>query len=215
MEIKWIGNTGFIIKTSTGKKILLDPTQIHPLIEKYELYPDIITFSHIHNNEIITNFVYKDYTIISSPCSFSNNFISIEGFKTFRDNLNGYKRGENIIYYINVDEYKICHLGSIGHILNSDLLSKVYGCDFLFIPIGGHFYLNGCEASKLAKAINPKYIIPMAYKTSSDYFYLNGPRKFLYSMKNASLLEKDIIYTDDLSYDENCTVIILSESNSL
>ena len=42
MEIKWIGNTSFLIKNSTGKRILLDPIQIYPYIEKYDLNPNII-----------------------------------------------------------------------------------------------------------------------------------------------------------------------------
>ena len=213
MEIRWIGNTSFLIKTSHGKKILLDPIQIHPLIEKYDFNPDIITFSHLHNNEIISDFTNKNSTLITSPCNFTNEFISIEGYKSYRDDLNGYKRGENIIYYFNIDDYKLCHLGSLGHCLDPDLLSKIYGCDFLFVPIGGHFCLDGLEAAKLSKDVNPKYVIPMAYKTSSEYFFLDGPHKFLSSMKRTSLIEKDLIHTDDLLFDESCSIIILSNQN--
>ena len=50
MEITLINNSTFLIKTSLGKKILLDPIQIQTHIEKYDINPDIITFSHFHEN---------------------------------------------------------------------------------------------------------------------------------------------------------------------
>ncbi|WP_291651616.1 MBL fold metallo-hydrolase [Clostridium sp.] len=210
MEIKWIGNTSFLIKNSTGKRILLDPMQIYPHIEKYDLNPDIITFSHTHNNEIINEHVDKNCIIINSACSYSNHFVSLEGYKTFKDDFYGYKRGENIIYLLNIDEFKICHLGSLGHQLDDELLNKLTNLDFLFIPIGGHFCLDGFSAAKLALSLKPKYIIPMFFKTSSEYFYLDGPHKFLSSLKNILSYNTNTIYSNDLSFKDRCSVILLS-----
>ena len=62
MEIKWMGHTSFLIKSSLGKKILIDPIQIYPYIQKYDLNTEIITFSHSHNNEII--YYYINYNKI-------------------------------------------------------------------------------------------------------------------------------------------------------
>ncbi|GAA0087144.1 MBL fold metallo-hydrolase [Clostridium sp. CTA-7] len=210
MEIKWIGNTSFLIKNSLGKRILLDPMQIYPYIEKYDLKPDIITFSHTHTNEIINKYIDKNCTVINSSCSFSNSFINLEGFKTFKDNMNGFKRGENIIYYLNIDNFKICHLGSLGHKLDDELINKLSEVDFLFIPIGGHFCLDGYSAAKLALTLKPKYIIPMCFKTSSEYFYLDGPYKFLSSLKNILSYKSNTIYSDDISFKDKCSVILLS-----
>ncbi len=210
MEIKWIGNTSFLIKNSIGKRILLDPMQIYPYIEKYDLKPDIITFSHTHTNEIINKFIDKDCIIVNSPCSFSNDFINLEGYETFKDDLNGFKRGENIIYFLNIDGFKICHLGSLGHRLDNDLLSKLSDLDFLFIPIGGHFCLDGFSAARLAINLKPKYIIPMCFKNSSEYFYLDGPHKFLSSIKNIISYNCNSIYSDDLSFKDKCSVLLLS-----
>lgn len=210
MEIKWIGNTSFLIKNSMGKKILLDPMQIYPYIRKYDLNPDMITFSHTHNNEIINEYIDKNCIIINSSCTFSNKFINLEGYKTFKDNIGGYKRGENIIYLMNIDGFKICHLGSLGHKLDDNLLNKLSNLDFLFIPIGGHFCLDGFSAAKLASSLNPKYIIPMCFKTSSEYFYLDGPHKFLSSIKNILSYNTNTIYSSDLSFNDKCSVILLS-----
>ena len=37
MEIKWIGHSCFLIKNLLGKKVLIDPMQIYPYIQKYDL----------------------------------------------------------------------------------------------------------------------------------------------------------------------------------
>ncbi|MDZ4957323.1 hypothetical protein GNF51_16410, partial [Clostridium perfringens] len=109
-----------------------------------------------------------------------------------------------------IDNFKICHLGSLGHKLDDNLLSKISKVDFLFIPIGGHFCLDGFDAAKLALSLNPKYIIPMCFKTSSEYFYLDGPHKFLSSIKNILSYKSNTIYSDDLSFKDKCSVILLS-----
>ncbi|WP_066889773.1 MBL fold metallo-hydrolase [Clostridium nigeriense] len=213
MEIKWIGHNSFLIKNSFGKKILLDPMQIYPYIQKYDLSPDIITFSHSHNNEIINYYIDSNCKIINSALKYQDNHFRIEGFTSFRDNYEGFKRGENIIYIIEIDGFKLCHLGSLGHILDDDLISNLLDIDVLFIPVGGHFCLDGHSASKLASEIKPKYIVPMSFKTSSEYFYLDGPLKFLTSYKNIISYNSNIIYSQDLDFFNKQTVILLRQNN--
>lgn len=213
MEIKWIGHTSFLIKSALGKKILIDPMQIYPYIQKYDLNTEIITFSHSHNNEIINYYMNNNCKIINSATKFENKDFYIEGFNSFRDNYNGFKRGNNIIYTLEMDGLKLCHLGSLGHILNEEIINKLSDIDILFIPIGGHFCLDGHSAFKLASSINPKYIIPMSFKTSSEYFYLDGPLKFLSSCKNIIYSESNCIYSSDLDFSNNKTVLLLKENN--
>lgn len=213
MEIKWIGHNSFLLINSFGKKILLDPMQLYPYIQKYDLKPDIITFSHSHNNEIINYYLNTKCKIIRSEINYQDKYFCIKGFTTFRDNYNGFKRGENIIYIIEMDGLKLCHLGSLGHILDYSMLDKLLDIDILFIPIGGHFCLDGCSAAKLASIIKPKYIVPMSFKTSSEYFYLDGPLKFLNSFNNIIHYNSNTIYSQDLDLSKKQVVILLKENN--
>ncbi len=213
MEIKWIGNSCFLIKNLLGKKILIDPMQIYPYIQKYDLKPDIITFSHSHNNEFINDCVINNYKIINDTKYFENEYFIIKGFKSYRDNFSGFRRGENIIYLFEIDGIKLCHLGSLGHLLNDELISELTDLDFLFIPIGGHFCLDGDLSAKLVASLKPKYIIPMSFKTSLEYFYLDGPLKFLSTLKNIIHYNTDTIYTDELPLVNEPTVLLLKEKN--
>ena len=213
MEIKWIAHSSFLIKNCLGKQILIDPMQIYSYIQKYDLKPDIITFSHSHNNEFINDCIINDYKIINTATFFNNKYFTIQGFKSYRDSFYGFKRGENIIYLFEIDGIKLCHLGSLGHLLDTDLIDKLTNLDFLFIPIGGHFCLDGYAAAKLAMSLNAKYIIPMSFKTSSEYFYLDGPLKFLSSLNNIIYYNTDTIYTNDLPLNNKSTILLLKENN--
>lgn len=213
MEIKWIGNSSFLIKNCLGKKILIDPMQIYPYIQKYDLKPDIITFSHSHNNEFINDYINDNNKIINSATYFENDYLNIQGFNSHRDDFDGFKRGDNIIYLFEIDGFKLCHLGSLGHILSNNLMNKLINLDFLFIPIGGHFCLDGYLAAKLALSLKPKHIIPMSFKTSSECFYLDGPLKFLSSSKNTIFYDTNTIYTKDLSFNNSPTVLLLREND--
>lgn len=213
MEIKWIGHSCFLIKNLLGKKVLIDPMQIYPYIQKYDLKADIITLSHSHNNEFINDCLINNIIIINDTTYFENEYFIIKAFNSYRDNFSGFRRGENIIYLLEIDGVKLCHLGSLGHLLNDELISKLNHLDFLFIPIGGHFCLDGDLAAKLIESLKPKYIIPMSFKTSSEYFYLDGPLKFLSSLDNIIYYNTNTIYTNELPLSSTPTVILLKENN--
>lgn len=213
MEIKWIGHSCFLIKNLLGKKILIDPMQIYPYIQKYDLKPDIITFSHSHNNEIIRDCIINNSKVIHDTTYFENEYFIIQGFNSYKDNFSGFRRGENIIYLFEIDGFRICHLGSLGHLLDDELISNLTDLDFLFIPIGGHFCLDGLFAAQLVAKIKPKYIIPMSFKTSLEYFYLDGPLKFLSALKNIIHYDTNTIYTDELPLGNELTVLLLKEKN--
>lgn len=210
MEIKWFGDTTFLIKNSTGKRILINPIDLNSSIIKYDFQPDLITLSNSFYNDDINNYLNNGCKVINSCEEFSNEYISIKGYSTYSDNLKGLKRGNNIIYVFEIDNIRFCHLGTLGHKLDNEFVSKLKDLDFLFIPIGGHFCLDGFEASNLSIDINSKYILPMLYKTSLQHSYLDGPHKYISHMKNISKLNTSIVQTSELSFDTNNSIIILT-----
>lgn len=210
MEIKWLGNTTFLIKNSTGKRILIDPINLNSYVKKYDLNPDLITLSNSPYGDGLSNYLKSGCEIIDSSDKYKNDYISIKGYSTYSDNINGLKRGINNIYIFEIDNIKFCHLGTLGHKLNSNLISKLKDLDFLFIPIGGHFSLNGIDAASLSNNISPQYIIPMLYKTSLQNSYLDGPFEFISHMKNIKKFNCSQIQTSELHFNNNNSVIMLT-----
>ena len=183
MQIKWLGNSTFLIKTSLSKKILIDPFTPLELLD-LDTTVDIITISKDFHK--ISNFDLHKYgaKIVTRDEVYSENNIKIKGYLSYSDNIEGLKRGKNYIYLYEIDGLRLCHLGYLGHFLNNEIISTLKNVDILFLPIGGNICLNGSESYKLSELLTPKYIIPMCYKCDNYDFYFNGPLDYISKCKN-------------------------------
>ncbi|MEK6263673.1 MAG: MBL fold metallo-hydrolase [Clostridium sp.] len=186
MKITWLGQSCFILEDSIGRKLLTDPFDPTLGYETYKGNADIVTISHQHFDHNYSKEIKGDYKIIDKIGMFYVNDIHIKGTPSFHDRDNGLKRGDNIIFTFRMDEYSICHLGDLGHILSDDDLDAIGNVDILFIPVGSNYTIDAKQAFEITTKINPKIVIPMHYKTSLVSFPLDGVEPFLMHMKNAS-----------------------------
>lgn len=209
MQIIWYGHSCFLIKTYNGKRILMDPFD-NSLGYKTD-FPkcDIVTMSHSHSAHSHLNILNYKTKIINSMGTFNLNYLNIIGIKTFHDNCNGLKRGSNIIFLLKFDNVYICHLGDLGHIPSDYILDKLKNIDVLFIPIGGHFTLNGDEAYNLCSFIQPKLIIPMHYKTNTLKMNLDDCKNFLIHMPVIEKINSNLLNIDNISDDSLMKTILL------
>ncbi len=203
MQIIWYGHSCFLIKTSIGKRILIDPFDNSLGYNNDFPKSDLVTISHNHFDSSYLNNSNSMTKVINEVGTFDTKFLRIEGISSFHDKHNGLKRGPNIIYIFRDDKYSLCHLGDLGHIPCPSVLERLKNIDILLIPIGGHFTLNGFQAAKLCTLISPRYIIPMHYRTNSTSFYLDDPKNFIISMPNVKKNNCNIVDTSDLDF--NCT----------
>lgn len=212
--ISWLGNSSFLIKTSIGKRILIDPINKFHSCKIENFNPNIITLSsNDFKCDCITN-LSQDIKLISEKGEFNTDLGIIKGISSFNDNLNGLKRGKNTIFIYNIDGLKICHLGYLGHILDYDTLELLKNCHILFLPIGSNITLNGKTAFKLAKKINPKIIIPMNYKYNSYSFIFKGPEEFLLLSQNITRIKDDSFFINkdklEKHFSEDMNTVLIS-----
>src|SRR5207253_3218783 len=97
----------------------------------------------------------------------------------YHDEVEGMRYGKNTIFILEVDGWRIVHLGDLGHLLTPAQLKQIGPVDVLMIPVGGVYTLNGSEARKVVEQIKPKeYILPMHYGTAI-FDDLLSPAEFL------------------------------------
>lgn len=209
MQIIWYGHSCFLIKTSIGERILIEPfNNITDCKNNFPKCNLILTSSNYNNLHL--NSPNDNSKIINEAGIFHTVDLEIEGLNSFQDKCNGLKRGPNIIYILKDGHYSLCHLGNLGHIPSSIVLEKIKNIDILLIPIGGNFTLDGFNAAKLCTLIHPKYIIPMHYKTNNTSLYLDDPKNFIISMKHVKKIKSNIVNTLDLNLNCESECLFLS-----
>lgn len=167
MKIKWYGQSCFLIISENGTKIFTDPYKNMLGYKLPEIKADIVSTSHNHGDHNNISAVKGSFTHINEPGVFTKNGIAIKGVETFHDKTSGSKRGKNVVYNFNIDEINICHLGDLGHILNSKQIEEIGKTDILLLPVGGGPTINALDAVQVIRQLNPTIIIPMHYRTKA------------------------------------------------
>ena len=75
---------------------------------------------------------------------------------------------------VEVDGFRIAHLGDLGHPITAKEFPKLVGVDLMMIPVGGHFTIDASQAAAIAREFAPKIVVPMHYKTPKVDFPI-GP----------------------------------------
>ncbi|MBR2710076.1 MBL fold metallo-hydrolase [Candidatus Saccharibacteria bacterium] len=111
---------------------------------------------------------------------------------SWHDDAGGLLRGPNMIFVItSPDGEKLVHLGDLGHFPNDEQLAAISGADYLLIPVGGYYTIDAEMAVKICQAAQPKWIVPMHYRTSnSGYPELAEVSEFLKLAEAAGISEK-------------------------
>ncbi len=184
MKIRWLGHSAFVLTSGSGTKVLTDPYEsgsyegavgYKPITEKVQ----VVTSSHSHEDHYCLKGLPEGFECITDPGEHQAAGISIEGIKTYHDETEGKDRGRNIIYVIEVDGVRVCHMGDLGHELSPDQLAALGKVDVLLIPVGGFFTIGPKEAVSMMKELSPAVTIPMHFKTDVLGFPIKPVEDFL------------------------------------
>ena len=181
MEIVWLGHSCFRIR---GKEatIVTDP------FDKTLGYPmrkptaNIITVSHSHPQHSFVGGVAGNPRVVSRPGEYDIANAFINGIATFHDKDKGAQRGQNTIFFMEIDEVKICHLGDLGHVPTTEQVEQMSGTDILMVPVGGGSTLDAAAAAETIGLLEPRLVIPMHYKTEVVKMELDPLDRFLKQM---------------------------------
>ncbi|HOK35146.1 MAG TPA: MBL fold metallo-hydrolase [Candidatus Pacearchaeota archaeon] len=216
MEIIWHGHSFFEItgKTEEGKvNIAIDPyDESIGIIPPQKVEADILLVSHQHPDHSNIKIIKGDYFLIDSPGEYEVKGVFIKGIPSFHDNEQGKKRGANIIFLIEFEKMKICHLGDLGETqIFPEVMEEIFGADVLFIPVGGNFTISGKEAAKLVSQIEPKIAIPMHYKIPGLKLDLEDEKAFLRTLGiKEKEKEKRLKITKEKLKSEGTEIVLLS-----
>lgn len=167
MELTYLGHSCFRIKGKSSV-VVTDPfsSETGWLLEPQKA--DIVTISHNHHDHNAISRVKargdQSLMVVEHPGEYEIGGVSIVGRPSWHDASEGSERGRNIIFSIYVDDVHIVHLGDLGHPLSDSQMEAIGTVDILLIPVGGQFTIDSVQAEALARAIEPRFIVPMHYR---------------------------------------------------
>lgn len=169
MQIKWFGQSAFLLTSQAGTRILIDPYGRLLRYRMPRVEADIVLVTHEHRDHNQVQVVVGDYLLVNEPkeYNYGDGEVLISGFKTFHDKVNGTKKGDNLVFRIQVDDLTICHCGDLGHLLSEEQSQAIGKVDILMAPVGGRMTINGKEAAQLMRQLQATITIPMHYRTKA------------------------------------------------
>ncbi len=209
MEIKWLGHSCFSIKEK-GKTIITDPYGPELGYSPLKQSADIVTVSHFHPGHSFVEGIDNDPRQIITPGEYEMGGFFITGVSTFHDNENGEVRGKNTVFLLELGNVLVCHLGDLGHRLTPQLLEEIGPVDVLFLPVGEGSTFSVNLAVETVRAMEPRIVIPMHYKTEALNRELETVDAFLKKMGTKEIEAKPSISLSQSSLPSNTEVIILS-----
>lgn len=189
-KIIYHAHSFFEVVSSKGTVVVFDPhmIQFYPRLTDLKgdiktVKSDIVLLSHNHSDhtqlealdkdmikskktKIITGWKGVGRRAVWNEVDTKIKDVKIRTVGAYHDTTQGMENGINTIFVIEVDGWTIAHLGDLGHTLTKKQIKQIGKVDVLMVPVGGLYALNGTEAKKVMKQIQPKeYVIPMHYGT--------------------------------------------------
>ncbi len=168
VTLTWLGQSTFVMSTSTGLKALLDPTNPGAFKPAPVDGMDLVTVTHEHPDHNYVKLAMGNPNILRglaagevAKIDQTVKGVRIRTVATFHDIQQGAQRGKNAIFMFEMPGIKLAHLGDLGHTLDAQQLSAIGPADVVLVPVGGGPTIDARTAVEVAGQLKAKAIVPM------------------------------------------------------
>lgn len=186
LRIRWFGHACF--EVSEHESVITDPHDGKSIgIAVPVVRGDIVLISHDHFDHNCARIVKGTPTVVRDTGDKDFNGVKIRGIRTYHDDMQGAKRGENIIYRFEMSGFRFCHLGDVGHVVTDETAAAIAPIDIIFVPVGGVFTIDAEKAWAVCDKLKPKIIIPMHYRIGGLSLSIQPLAPFLAKAENIAV----------------------------
>ncbi len=182
MHISWLGQSAFKIEfktTQTEGTLLVDPYEHKNEAIPRSMTTDILLLTRGDKNIVA---VQKEPCIINEAGEYEYKEVLVYGFQT------ALTKTAPLIYRLEVEHVTLAHLGLIGAAPEEALLNELQGVDVLMLPVGGGETLTPERAAELVTKIEPRIVIPYAFKAEGTGEEYDDVTKFLKLLGKADVV---------------------------
>jgi L-ascorbate metabolism protein UlaG (beta-lactamase superfamily) len=221
MRIRWFGQSTFLI--SGERMVFIDPFGDmdvlagrglrfdYPPIEGVEADLLLVTHEHVDHNavEVIGG---SPVILRSTAGTFESPVGEVIAVASEHDEVAGTERGPNTIFRFTLDGLRLSHFGDFGQSqLRPEQRKAIGDLDVLLLPVGAGPTVGGESAAAIVRALRPRLVIPMHYRTEAVNF-LDPPNEFLAALgaRLERLNESELEAEELLGTPEDPTVALLA-----
>ena len=210
MEITWYGLSCFRLTERNLATVVTDPFDSQATgYEPLKLKGDIVTVSHEAPGHSYISAVKGHSHLINTPGEFEIGGVFITGIQT-----NGYGKDEpdeprNTLYVFDYEGVTVAHLGDLRRVPSQTEIEALGTVHIVLVPVGGGGGLNAAKAAEVVSLLEPGFVIPMHYGTSSCNFKLAPLSKFLKEMGLGNIEPQPSLKVTKSMIPEETRVIVL------
>ncbi|MFA6917699.1 MAG: MBL fold metallo-hydrolase [Candidatus Gracilibacteria bacterium] len=154
MDITWHGNTCFVCK-DRGVTVVVNPD------EKAGKLKGEIVLSSLGGGTAEVEGAPK-------VCDWAGEYeikdvaiIAFQAWKSGKKNeeKEGKKSDSTLIFRFDMNGFKICHLGELGHALTSDMVKEIGDADVLLMTAGEGTNLDNKKAMEILESVDPRALV--------------------------------------------------------
>ena len=164
MIITCIAHAMFLLETDSGLRIVTDPVGEDSGFPVKPVKADVALVSHHHHDHYALENAPGAKVIETAGVHCPADGLRVKAVKSFHDDVNGTKRGENLLFLIEAEGLRVAHLGDLGHLPTPTQREALGRVDVLMLPVGGFYTIDADTAHGLAEKIGAAVTIPMHYK---------------------------------------------------
>jgi L-ascorbate metabolism protein UlaG (beta-lactamase superfamily) len=165
MDIYWLGHGCFRLR-GRDATVVTDPASPTTGYRLRGIAADVVTQSSDAVEVSYRQALAGEPKYVTGPGEYEIAGVLITGVRTAHDPSDSDRR--NVAYVFDLDDVRICHLGSIAHTPSTEDIEVLGGADVLIVPCGGGQVFDAQRAAEAVALLEPKIVIPMQYKTEAS-----------------------------------------------
>src|SRR5512139_3002680 len=183
MEITWYGLSCFRLTERNLATVVTDPFDSQVAgYEPLKLKADIVTVSHDAPGHNYVSAVKGHSHLINTPGEFEIGGVFITGIQTDGYGKNKSDEPRNTLYVFDFEGVTVAHLGDLRRVPSQQEIEALGTVHIALVPVGGGGGLNAAKAAEVISLLEPGFVIPMHYGTTSCNLKLSSLSKFLKEM---------------------------------
>lgn len=186
MSVRYLGHCAFLFEEATGESLLIDPfgngssEYDHWFLKPFpSLEVDLVALTHDRFDQNAVSVLPEDIPKLNREGTMQVGNTTITGVSDIHSGSSGRSRMENIIYVVEHEGVRYCHIGQNRHNIPDNVTERLGRVDVLMVPVDDSCHLlTYDEVNHLVESLSPMVVIPMHYRVeglSTADAELEGP----------------------------------------